>query len=91
MSFVFTLITKEIESGLKMTVRNCGGEESASMDGAKLRYAALKTTEGRIFLSLSFPHPVDSRQSVSQPVAQWTGRCAESVALGDAVIPLVAK
>ena len=63
------------------------------MDGAKLRYATLKTTEGRIFLSLSFPHPVDSRQSVSQPVALWTGRRArgQSVALGDAVIPLVAK
>ena len=63
-------------------------------EGAKEAPLRGAQNHGRIFLSLSFPHPVDSRQSVSQPVALWTGRRARGqsvAALGDAVIPLVAK
>ena len=70
------------------------------MDGAKLRYAALKTTEGFSFPFLSLIPLIHVSHSVSQSVSQsadsvalWTAarRRASAGAVGDAVIPLVAK
>ena len=42
--------------------------------GAKLRYAALKTTEGFSFPFLSLIPLIPVSQSGSQPVALWTAR-----------------
>ena len=54
------------------------GEESASMDGAKLRYAALKTTEGFSFPFLSLIPLIPVSQSVSRLLSGLDGALAGS-------------